>query len=138
MADTGLFAGVSVETLSVIFAAGLVWFSAIVQHFANLALRGSGYVAGDRSEPPDMKGFFGRATRTLANSIESAVMFVPAMLAVIVLGKATSFSHTAATVYMAARSIFALAYWLRIPVIRSLAWGTGMICCVVLYMIAVD
>lgn len=124
------------ETLSIVFAASLVWLSALVQHLSNVGLRGAGYVMSDRSVAPDMTGFFGRATRTLANNIESAVMYIPAALAIIILGKAATSSHVIALTYMAARSIFAVTYWLKVPVIRSFAWLTGMICCAVLYEIA--
>ncbi|HVZ29044.1 MAG TPA: MAPEG family protein [Asticcacaulis sp.] len=131
-----LFAA-SAEAASVIVAAGLVWLAAGVQHFSNIAQRGTSYVLSDRSVSPDMTGFFGRATRTLANNVESALMYVPAALIVIVAGKANSLSHWAAIVYIAARLIFVMSYWLKIPNIRSFAWLTGMTACAVLYGVAV-
>ena len=70
---------ISIETVSVIVAAVLVWLSALIQHLSNVSERGSQYVLSDRSVPPPLQGFFGRATRTLANNIESALMWVPPM-----------------------------------------------------------
>ena len=45
--------------------------------------RGTPYVIGDRSTPPSLEGFFGRATRTLANNIESALMWVPPVVVIL-------------------------------------------------------
>jgi hypothetical protein len=67
----------SIEAVSVIVAAVLVWLSALVQHLSNVSERGPQYVMSDRSVSPPSQGFFGRATRTLANNIESALMWVP-------------------------------------------------------------
>jgi len=77
----------STEIISIGFAALLVWASALVQHLSNTVLRGSGYVLSDRSDAPEMSGFFGRATRTLSNNMESALMYIPPTLLVIVLGQ---------------------------------------------------
>ncbi len=60
----------SIEAISAVFAAVLVWLSALVQHLTNASQRGPQYVMSDSSVPPPMEGFFGRATRTLANNIE--------------------------------------------------------------------
>lgn len=119
----------SIEVISVVFAAALVWLSALVQHLTNTLARGPQYVMSDRSDPPPQAGFFGRATRTLANNIESALMWVPPVVAILVLHHASWISHLAAGTYIAARAVFVLSYWLKVPVIRSLAWLVGMICC---------
>jgi hypothetical protein len=75
------------EIASVVFAAFLVWASALVQHLSNTVNRRAGYVMSDRSVAPDMSGFFGRATRTLSNNMESALMYIPPALLVVTLGK---------------------------------------------------
>ena len=49
------------EVTSVVFAAFMVWVSALVQHFGNVAKRGADYVVSDRSVSPDIAGFVGRA-----------------------------------------------------------------------------
>ena len=114
----------SIEAVSVIVAAALVWLSALVQHASNVLERGPQYVVSDRSVPPPLQGFFGRATRTLANNIESA------------LHRTTWLSHLLAATYICARIIFALSYWLKIAVVRSLAWFAGMICCAAVTVLA--
>lgn len=120
---------VSIEAISVVFAALLVWLSALVQHFSNVSQRGPQYVVSDRSVPPSLAGFFGRATRTLANNIESALMWAPSVIVILLLNRTTWASQLSAVTYIAARLIFAFSYWFNIPVVRSLAWFVGMICC---------
>ena len=75
----------SIEAISVVFAAFMVWLSALVQNVSNVSERGSKYVMSDRSVSPPLQGFFGRATRTLANNIESALMWVPPVVILLML-----------------------------------------------------
>jgi len=126
------------EVTSVVFAAFMVWVSALVQHFGNVEKGGADYVVSDRSVPPDIAGFVGRATRTLSNNIESALMYVPPVLIVIGVDGAAELSHYTAWIYILARLIFSFSYWLRVQVVRSLAWLVGMICCAIMYYVAVS
>ncbi|MBX9759354.1 MAG: MAPEG family protein [Beijerinckiaceae bacterium] len=128
---------VSIEAFSVVFAALLVWLSALVQHFSNISQRGAQYVVSDRSASPAMEGFFGRATRTLANNIESALMWAPPVIVLLLLHRTSWASQLSAGTYIAARAVFALSYWFKIPVIRSLAWLVGMICCGTVVVLAI-
>src|SRR5712691_13411854 len=111
-----------IETVSVVFAAVLVWLSAVVQNLSNASERGAKYVMSDRSVPAPLHGFFGRATRTLANNIESALMWVPPVVVILMLHRTTWITQLSAEVYIGARVVFVLSYWLKIPVVRSLAW----------------
>jgi len=121
----------AIEGTSVLLAASLVWASALVQHLTNVIKRGARYVMSDRSVAPDMEGFFGRASRTLSNNIESALMYIPPVLILIILGRTSPVTQVMAAVYVGARCAFSIAYWLGLSPIRSLAWLTGMICCAV-------
>lgn len=125
-----------IEVASVLLAATLVWLSALIQHLTNVIKRGAGYVMSDRSIAPGMEGFFGRASRTLSNNIESALMYAPPMLLLLLLGRTGPATHAVALIYIVARSVFSVAYWLRISPVRSLAWLTGMICSAVAVSIA--
>lgn len=127
----------SIEALSVVFAAALVWLAALVQHLTNVVQRGTPYVVGDRSSPPPLVGFFGRATRTLANNVESALMWVPPVVVILLLHRTSSISQLSAEAYIGARSIFVLSYWLKIPLVRSLAWFVGMVCCAIVAWLAI-
>lgn len=126
-----------IEGASVLVAASLIWASAIVQHLTNVIKRGALYVMSDRSVAPDMEGFFGRASRTLSNNIESALMYVPPVLILIILGRTSIATQAVAAVYIGARCTFSIAYWLKLSSIRSMAWLTGMICCAVAVFFAV-
>ncbi len=117
------------EAGSVLVAAALVWLSAIAQHSSNVVTRGAKYVMSDRSVAPEMDGFYGRASRTLANNIESALMYIPPVLVLIVFGGTNRATQIIAVVYVAVRCTFSIAYWLRLSAIRSFSWLTGMICC---------
>ena len=119
----------SIEAISVVFAAVLVWLSALVQNVSNASERGAKYVMSDRSVSPPLQGFFGRATRTLANNIESALMWVPPVVVILMLHRTSWISQLSAEAYIGARAVFVLSYWFKIPVIRSLAWLVGMVCC---------
>ena len=119
----------SIEAISLVFAAVMVWLSALVQHFSNLSQRGPQYLMSDRSVSPMLEGFFGRATRTLANNIESALMWVPIVIVILMLHRMNWVTQFAAATYIGARVVFALSYWFKIPVGRSLAWFVGMVCC---------
>ena len=120
---------VSIETISLVFAAVMVWLSALVQHFSNISRRGPQYLMSDRSVSPMLEGFFGRATRTLANNMEFALMWAPPVVVILMLHRMTWASQLSAETYIGARAVFALSYWFKIPVVRSLAWFVGMICC---------
>jgi uncharacterized MAPEG superfamily protein len=127
----------SIEAISVVFAAALVWLAALVQHLTNVMERGTPYVIGDRSVPPSLEGFFGRATRTLNNNIESALMWVPPVVVILMLHHTSWLSHLAAQTYIATRVVYAVSYWFAIPLIRSLSWFVGMICCATVTVLAV-
>src|SRR5215475_7320541 len=94
---------ISIELISVIFTAALVWLSALVQHVTNVLERGSQYVLSDRSVPPPSQGFFGRATRTLANNIESTLMWAPPVVVILIQHRTTWLSHLFAATYICAR-----------------------------------
>ena len=128
---------VSIEAISLVFAALMVWLSALVQHFSNMSQRGPQYLMSDRSVSPTLDGFFGRARRTLANNIESALMWAPPVVVILLLHRTTWASQLSAETYIGARAVFALSYWFKIPVVRSLVWFVGMICCGAVAVMAV-
>lgn len=85
-----------------------------------------------------MDGFFGHATRTLANNMESALMYVPPMTIVIATGQHNGITAITAATYIGTRSVFVLSYWLNIPgPLRSISWLAGMICCAIFSAFAV-
>src|ERR1700730_14543138 len=73
-----------VEIPSIVFAAALIWLSVLVQHLNNVKSKGTAFVMSDRSTPLDEGGFTGRATRTLRNNMESALMYAPVALVAVI------------------------------------------------------
>ena len=104
-----------IEAISVVFAAVLVWLSALVQNLSNASERGHKYVMSDRSVSPPLQGFFGRATRTLANSIESALMWVPPVVVILMLHRTNWISQLSAEAYIGARVVVAAFVLARNP-----------------------
>tara|TARA_R110002167_G_scaffold146841_2_gene338545 strand:+ start:22822 stop:23217 length:396 start_codon:yes stop_codon:yes gene_type:complete len=88
--------------------------------------KGMQYVTGNRADPIDADSpVAGRLARTVRNSIEAAVLFVPLVLATEVLGTSNALTQWGAVVFVAARVAYALLYPLGIVGLRTLAWNAG-------------
>jgi uncharacterized MAPEG superfamily protein len=89
-------------------------------------------LAGSRDELPPDTVIMGRARRAVQNSIEAAVLFVPAVAAVAFGQAYGAHSAVGAAVFFWSRVFFVPAYLLGVPWLRSLIWfasvvGVGMI-----------
>lgn len=90
-------------------------------------------VTGNRAEPVDADSpLVGRLSRTVRNSIEAAVLFVPLVLAAEVLGTSNTLTQWGAVVFVAARVAYSLLYPLGVVGLRSLAWNVGFVALVVI------
>ncbi|MBB5514291.1 putative MAPEG superfamily protein [Rubricella aquisinus] len=88
--------------------------------------KGMAYVTGNRADSVDADvPVAGRLARTVRNSIEAAVLFVPLVLATEVLGTSNALTHWGAVIFVAARVAYALLYPLGIVGLRTLAWNAG-------------
>ncbi|MEL6840990.1 MAG: MAPEG family protein [Pseudomonadota bacterium] len=88
--------------------------------------KGMTYVTGNRTDSVDADApAVGRLARTVGNSIEAAVLFVPLVLATEVLGTSNALTQWGAVIFVAARVAYALLYPLGIVGLRSLAWNAG-------------
>lgn len=112
--------------LAILTVSALVFMSAAVQHLNTVRGKGLGFVVSDRSAPLTREGFSGRAARTLQNNLESAAMFIPPALVLVLSGYDSAIVTIAAGIYTAARIGFTLAYWTGLNPLRSLFWGIGM------------
>ena len=68
----------------------------------------------------------GRLARTVNNSMEAAVLFVPLVLATQVLGVSNTLAQYGAVAFVGARLAYAVLYPLGITVLRTLAWNAGL------------
>ena len=125
-------------SISIIVAGALVWLSAIAQHIGNLTGVGAKWVMSDRSQSVPDDGFVGRSARTLRNNLESCAMYVPVAVMALLLHQSSSVTVATAGVYVIARVVFTLCYWLKINSLRSLSWLVGMICIVVMAALALQ
>ena len=90
--------------------------------------KGMQYVTGNRAESLDADTpVAGRLARTVRNSIEAAVLFVPLVLVTEVLGASNALTQWGAVVFVAARVAYALLYPLGIVGLRTLAWNVGLV-----------
>lgn len=88
--------------------------------------KGVAYVTGNRADPAEADvPVSGRLTRTVRNSMEAAILFVPLVLATEVLGISNTLTQWGAIVFVAARVVYSLLYPLGIVGLRSLVWNAG-------------
>ncbi|MEL7153578.1 MAG: MAPEG family protein, partial [Pseudomonadota bacterium] len=68
----------------------------------------------------------GRLARTVNNSMEAAVLFVPLVFASQVLGTSNALTQYGAVAFVAARLAYAVLYPLGIVGLRTLVWNVGL------------
>jgi uncharacterized MAPEG superfamily protein len=82
---------------------------------------------GPRDEVREPTVLQGRANRIVANQIEAMVLFVPLILMVHVTEASSGITVTGAWIFLIGRMLFAIVYFLGIPVLRSLVWAVGVV-----------
>ena len=105
---------------------------------ANVAVAQIGIAGavGPRENVPKLTGLAGRLDRAQASSIVALALFAPAVLMLQKMGYSTPATVTLSLVFLAARVIYALAYALAFPWVRSIAWAVGFFCTGWLYLLA--
>jgi len=84
---------------------------------------GGEYRAGPRDETKALHGVFaGRADRAFRNLMETFPAFAALALALVMTGRNGGLGATAAEVWVAARILYVLLYFVQIPYLRSLVW----------------
>ncbi|KAB0677597.1 MAPEG family protein [Aureimonas leprariae] len=90
--------------------------------------RGRAWNAGPRDgEAKPLGRFAGRADRALANFKETWPAFIVAVLAVVVAGRAGTWSAAGAWVWFLARIVYLPLYLFGVPYIRSLAYVVSVL-----------
>lgn len=79
----------------------------------------------DPSQPPD-PAWAQRAQRAHANAIENLAVFAPLVLVAAAIGVSTAATVFAAKLYLLARIVHYCVYAAGIPVVRTLAFVTGV------------
>ena len=125
------------ELIALLGIGMLTFVSAAGQHFYTVYSNGVGFVLTDRSQPLSSDGFAGRSARALRNTVESAAMYGPAVLVLLLLHAQNKVTAIAAATYLMARIGFLLAYWAGASRLRSVCWGLGMASIVATYLVAI-
>jgi len=78
-----------------------------------------------RTQQANLAGFGARAKAAHENSFEALILFTPGVLAVVALNAVTESAQYAAMLFVAARIVYLIMYWLDQHIMRSLAWFLG-------------
>jgi len=73
-----------------------------------------------------------RAYRAHMNAVENLVVFAPLIFAVQVTGSNNDVTAIASATYFWARLVHGIFYTVKLPFVRTIAWFTGVIACLVL------
>ncbi|MEO1662785.1 MAG: MAPEG family protein [Pseudomonadota bacterium] len=118
----------SVEMISLLAFLALFAALLLAQPLVLAKARGMQYVTGNRDGAPDpAHPSVGRLARTVNNSIEAAVLFVPLVLATEVLGVSNALTQYGAITFVAARAAYAVLYPLGVVGLRTLVWNAGLV-----------
>ncbi|MBO9411558.1 MULTISPECIES: MAPEG family protein [unclassified Ruegeria] len=122
---------------TVLTLAALLW---AVQFIAYLAV-GHGKIdlnkaMGPRDTEVDRPGASGRMHRALSNMTEGLTLFAIAALVITVTGQSTSFTATAAWIFLIARVLYVPAYALGWTPWRTIIWMAGFLATVAMLLAA--
>ena len=87
-----------------------------------------------RQQQARLTGFGARANAAHYNCFEALACFTPAALVVIATDAVSSTAVAAGYVFIAARVIYLLCYWLDIHILRSTSWLVAMGAVVTLFI----
>ncbi len=83
-------------------------------------------LVGDRSDLPPLEGLRGRATRTVNNSVEGMVVFVPLVVIAHLAGISNELTVLGATIYFWSRVVYVPCYMFGIPWLRTVVFAVGL------------
>lgn len=95
---------------------------------ARVLTRGPARTFADPSDPvaPRDPAWAERARRAHANAVENLAVFAPLVITLALIGVSTPATILACKTYLAARVVHYIVYAAGIPVVRTLAFATGL------------
>ena len=115
--------------------------SALPFLLAMLAKALGGFGMADNSHPREVVAkFTGRAARAHAaqqNSFESLPVFLASVIVAMLFFVPQIVVNYLAVMYVALRLMYAIAYIVNLPTLRSIIWALSMACCFMLFYLAV-
>lgn len=116
----------SPEMISLLLFLGTFAALLLTQPMVLARAKGMQYVMGNRTDQTALDNpVIGRLERTVRNSIEAAVLFVPLVLAIEVMNASNTLTQWGAIVFVTARVAYAVLFPLGIVGLRSLVWNVG-------------
>ncbi len=99
--------------------------------------QGTGKVFGydneePRSQQKQLAGFGARCLAAHENSFEALIVFSAAAILSIATDNANQHAVTLASVFVLSRVLYLILYWINWDKLRSLIWGVGITCSVML------
>lgn len=117
----------STEMISLLGFLALFAALLLAQPLVLARARGMRYVMGNRDEALDAAHpIIGRLARTVDNSVEASVLFVPLVLASEILGTSNTLTQYGAIAFVAARAAYMVLYPLGAVGLRTLVWNVGL------------
>ena len=95
---------------------------------------GLGSTLGSREGMAKSSGFAGRIERSISNSITSLTLFAPVALLIALTDQSSTYSAFLCLVYLGARIVYSLCYWLSLTPWRSICWSISVFCVLLLYV----
>ena len=116
----------SIEQVSLLMV-GLTIMLVIAQALTGAVQLGFLYGLGSRDEVKERSVFLRRIDRTVANHNQALLLFL--LLAAVALGLSieSALLSMGATVFLIARVLFILLYFMGIPYLRTLSWAAGIV-----------
>jgi len=122
------------ELMMVVYAAIILFLMIGVQGGVGLLNNGLVWGGGARDVPGKETVLYGRATRAIKNHIEALFMFVPVVLALQIAGISNEATALWTQVFVGARAVYAVLYWLGTPWARTIVWFIGVLATLMLFI----
>ena len=115
-----------IELSLLVASAAIFIVMVLAQDLFSLLQHGLPRLLGARDDMPEDNMLVSRAKRANRNMVEALAMFVPLIVACLLLERSTQMTELGAMLFVAARAAYAPLYWFGVPVLRSLSWIVGM------------
>ncbi len=112
---------------AVVWSVAILFVLISVQATADLKNNGLKWGFGARDSANDNTAFQARTKRTVANHIESMLLFVPLALVAHMAGISGDLLTKGTWLYIIARTLYPLTYWTGLPYVRTLVWTVGVV-----------
>lgn len=119
---------------AVVWSVAILFVLINVQAIAGLNNNGLKWALGARDTSRDDTVFQARSKRTVANHIESMLLFIPLAIVAHIAGISGDLLIKGTWLYIIARTLYPLTYWTGLPYARTLVWTVGVIGTVMVFL----